>query len=214
MNHSLIDDNSFPIPPLIFLLDLMGIAHDYSLKSMVRITQQKWLQPCKERWHFEPREEHRIDYILPFLNKIGCIAQHNAKETQYDYALVLGGFHTRIQARLKHLEKEWERGVRFRRLAFLTGERFLDPDLEAPLFNFTAKQTEAELMLHLWEKNYAASPMRNIPFTLVDTPGRKGQNGNWQRPTTKDTILKWLSYSPKPGKCLCISSQPFISYQH
>ncbi len=114
----------------------------------------------------------------------------------------------------KHLEKEWEKGVRFRRLAFLTGERFLDPNLEAPLFNLTSKQTEAELMVHLWGKNHAASLMQNIPFTLVNTPGRKGPNGNWQRPTTKDTVLKWLSYTPKPGKCLCISSQPFIGYQH
>jgi hypothetical protein len=214
MHHLLIDDNQFPSPSLIFLFDLMGITHDYSLKSMVRATQERWLQPCKERWHFGPKEEHRMTYIFPFLGKIGCVDAVCAKEQHYDYALVLGGYYTRIQARLKTLADEWEKGARFRRLVFLTGERFLDPHTEAPLFNFTAKQTETELMLHLWKKNFASHPLQQLPFTLVDTPGRKDKEGHWVRPTTKDTILKWLSFSPMPGKCLCISSQPFVGYQH
>jgi hypothetical protein len=214
MDHLLIDENHFPTPSLIFLFDLMGITHDYSLKSMVRATQQKWLQPCKECWHFDPKEEHRMGYIFPFLQKIGCVDAVYPKEQQYDYALVLGGYYTFIQSRLKTLVNEWEKGVRFRRLVFLTGERFLDPRTEAPLFNFTSKQTEAELMLHLWEKHFASSTLKGLPFTLVDTPGSKNKEGNWLRPTTMDTILKWLSYAPKPGKCLCISSQPFIGYQH
>ncbi len=211
MRHLLIDENSFPTPSLIFLFDLMGLTHDYSLKSMVRITQQKWLQPSKERWAFEPREEHRLNYLFAFLRKLGCVDAVCAKDKLYDYAIVLGGYHTRIQSRLKHLVNEWENGARFRRLVFLTGERFLDPCSEVPLFNV---QTEAELMLHLWEKDYATSPLNNLPLTVVDTPGRKDAQGIWLRPTTKDTVLKWLSYSPKPGKCLCISSQPFVGYQH
>src|SRR5690349_555147 len=97
MHHLLIDENQFPTPSLIFLFDLMGVSHDYSLKSMVRMTQQRWLQPSKERWHFEPREEHRIHYILPFLSRIGCVDAIWAKEKQYDYAIVLGGYHTRIE---------------------------------------------------------------------------------------------------------------------
>ncbi len=213
MHHFLIDENHFPTPSLIFLFDLMGIAHDYSLKSMVRATQQKWLQPSKERWHFDPKEEHRMSYIFPFLQKIGCVDAVGAKEQHYDYALVMGGYHTRILSRLKTLVDQWEKGIRFRRLVFLTGQRFLDPQTEVPLYRFTTKQTEAELMVYLWEKNFA-SKMLQIPFTLVDTPGSEDKEGRWLRPTTKDTILKWLSYAPKPGKCLCISSQPFVGYQH
>lgn len=214
MDRLLIDENHFPSPSLIFLFDLMGVAHDYSLKSMVRNTQTRWLQANKERWHFDPREEHRIHYILPFLNKIGCVEAIWAKEKQYDYAIVLGGYHTRIKARLQHLCDEFARGVRFRRLVFLTGERFLDPETEAPLYGMTSKQTEAELMQHIWDKNFASTPLKNLPFALIDTPGYKMPNGNWQRPTTKDTVAKWLTFSPKPGTCLCLSSQPFIGYQN
>ena len=160
------------------MFDLMGIAHDYSLKSMVRATQQKWLQPCKERWHFDPKEEHRMSYIFPFLQKIGCVDAVYANEKYYDYALVLGGYYTRILLRLKHLTEQWEKGVRFRRLVFLTGERFLDPHTEAPLFPLTSKQTEADLMLHLWEKNFTSSTLKQLPFTLVDAPGRTDKEGN------------------------------------
>lgn len=214
MHRLLIDQNSFPSPPLIFLLDLMGLSHDYSLKSIVRISQQRWLQPSKERWLFEPREEHRLNYILPFLDKLGCIDSLFAKDKEYDYALILGGYHTRLQARLAHLIDEWNQGVRFRRIVFLTGERYLDPQTEAPLFKWEKGRTEAELMQHMWERNFLAHPLKNLPFTFVDTPGSKDRTGAFRRPTTKDTLLKWLSFSPKPGKCLFISSQPFIGYQH
>lgn len=218
MHHLLIDENNFPSSSLIFLLDLMGLAHDYSLKSIVRMTQERWLQSRKERWHFEPREEHRLNYILPFLNTLGCIEPVFAKKPEYDYVLVLGGYHTRIQSRINHLIHEWERGVRFRRLVFLTGERFLDSDTEIPFFNLNEREaskecTETQLMLHIWEKSTVPSPLKNLPFTLVDTP-KKISSATLSRPTTKDTVLKWLSFTPKPGKCLFISSQPFIGYQH
>jgi hypothetical protein len=192
----------------------MGIAHDYSLNSLVRQTQEKWLQQNKERWQFEPREEHRFHYIFPFLKSLGCIDAFYAQEKQYDYAVVLGGYYTRIQARLNHLIEEWDRGVRFRYLVFLTGERFLDIETEMPQFNLKSDdKTEAALMQHIWEAQFPHHPLKDLPFTLVDTLGRKEAKG-WRRPSTKDTLLKWLSFSPKPGSCLFVSSQPFITYQH
>jgi hypothetical protein len=210
IGEELIDKNGFPSPSLIFLLDLMRLPHDYSLKSIMRVTQQHWLQATKERWHFEPREEYRLNYLFPFLQKLGCIDAILAQEKVYDYALVLGGYYTRIKARLAHLAKEWERGVRFKQLIFLTGERFLDSVTESLLFPLGEKATETDLMRHLFKEH----PLFDkLPLTVVDTAGTRGQKG-WQRPTTKDTILKWLKSAPMPGKCLFISSQPFVKYQH
>lgn len=215
MHHMLIDQNQFPTPSMIFLLDLMGVAHDYSLNSIIRVTQERWLQPSKERWHFESNEEHRLHYIFPFLYNLGCVDAIFAQSSSvYDYALIFGGYYTRMQNRIAHLVQEWERGIRFRKIVLLTGERFLDPELEAPLFNLSAKNTETELMISLWNKIVPEGSLKNTPLTLVDTPGYRDKEGIWRRPTTKDTLLKWFSFSPNPGKCLFISSQPFIGYQN
>lgn len=209
----MIDKNNFPSPALIFLLDLLGLPHDYSLNCLVRITQQRWLQPSKERWQFDPLDEHRLEYVFPLLRDLGCTEAVFAQEKEYDYALVLGGYYTRIQARLEHLKKEWERGVRFRWIVFLTGERFLDPDTERPLFPLKDKATETDLMLYLWQVLPLPDLMKQLPFTVVDTPGYKNETGAWCRPNTQGTLLKWLSLSPLAGKCLFVSSQPFIGYQ-
>jgi hypothetical protein len=209
MHHTPIDANEFPSPPLVFLLDLMGLPHDYSLKSIVRMTQGRWLQANKERWQFEPLEEYRLAYMLPFFRNLGCIEETSAERNAYDYALVLGGYYTRAELRIGKLIKEWERGVRFRRIVFLTGERFLDPETEK---QFPCK-TETDLMLHLWEK-HAPAALKNTPLIVVDTPGHRNKDGSWRRPTTKDTVLHWLKMAPQPGACLAISSQPFVGYQH
>lgn len=34
------------------------------------------------------------------------------------------------------------------------------------------------------------------------------------RPTTEDTIKKWLETNPSSGTCLAISNNPHIGYQH
>lgn len=209
ISEELIDKNGFPSPSLIFLLDLMGLPHDYSLNSIVRETQQHWLQPTKERWCFQPREEYRLAYLFPFFQKLGCIDAIEAKEKEYDYALLLGGYYTRLNARFAHLCKELEAGVRVKQLVFLTGERFLDPATELPIYPLSKKATEKDLMLHFLK---AYPLLEKIPLTLIDTPGSSSPQG-WQRPTTKDTLLKWLESAPLPGKCLFISSQPFIKYQ-
>ena len=75
------------------------------------------------------------------------------------------------------------------------------------------EHTETQLMLQFWQRQ-APDALKKLPFTLIDTPGKKNKEGCFSRPTTKDTVLKWLSFSPRPGKCLFISSQPFIGYQH
>jgi hypothetical protein len=209
ISEQLIDKNGFPSSSLIFLLDLMALPHDYSLSSIVRSTQRHWLQPTKERWHFQPREEYRLAYLFPFLQKLGCIEGIVAKEKEYDYALLLGGYYTRLNARFAHLAKECEKGVCFKQLVLLTGERFLDPVTELPLFPLNKGATETDLMLHIL-KSYPL--LEKIPLTLINTPGSSHPKG-WQRPTTKDTLIQWLKSNPIPGKCLFISNQPFIPYQ-
>lgn len=209
IKEELIDKNGFPSPSLIFLLDLMGLPHDYSLSSIVRAAQRSWLQPTKEQWHFQPREEYRLSYLLPFLQKLGCIDGIKAQEKEYDYGLLLGGYYTRMNARFAHLAAECERGVSLKQLIFLTGERFLDPVTELPLYPLSKGATETDLMLYFLK---AYPQLQKIPLTVIDTPGKSGSKG-WQRPTTQDTLLKWLQSAPVPGKCLFISSQPFIKYQ-
>ena len=43
---------------------------------------------------------------------------------------------------------------------------------------------------------------------------RDSETGKLRRAQTKDTIEAWLDKSPISGKCLAISNNPYIPYQH
>src|SRR5262249_341267 len=112
--------------------------------------------------------------------------------------------------RIDHLITQFRRGVHFNQVILLTGQRFLDPKAEEQYSPF---KTEAEMVLFLWEKTQMPEEMRKIPCLLIDAPKQKKNDGSWTRNNTKDTVIEWLKTNPSPGRCLFISSQPFLGYQ-
>lgn len=193
-------------PSLIELLSLMEIHHDGTLKSIVETTQKAWIQTGKERWQFEEKEKEKWNAAFPLLKKIGCVDKVEASQKRYDYCLVLGGLSQRMQKRFDLLIEEWEKGVRFDRLIFLTGERNLDPQVEdlAVLL-----QTEAQAMEYLFQKANVSEDLRQIPLQIISASA-----GGKRRATTADTVAEWLKTNPSPGLCLVLSNQPFVDYQN
>ena len=188
----------------------MGIEHHDDLQNIVSVTQKKWVQLGKERWEYQPFNEEQKPLLLPYFKNLGMVDATHAQQAEYDYALVHGGFYTSVQKRIAYLVTEFNRGVRFKQVVLLTGQRLFDPQTAEKDLPF---QTEAEMMLSVWKNFSMPEEMKKIPYLLVDAPGKKRKDGSWARPNTADTLIEWMKTSPKPGSCLLISSQPFCGYQ-
>ncbi len=192
-------------PTLTELLSLLDVPHDSTLNSVVEQTQKRWLQTGKERWQLDELYAEQYPKCFALLRDLGCVDALNAKSNTYDYALLFGGFAKRVQQRIDHLILQWNRGVRFKEIVFLTGERYLDPDVEADLLHL---KTETAMLCFLWVQTPMPADLKNVPITLIDAPRQ-----NDRRPNTQDTLVCWLQTNPKAGSCLAVSTQPMLGYQ-
>jgi len=205
----IIDAHEKPREALIDLLKLLKIPFAPSLSGVIDATQVAWIQWGKERWQFEERYPEHKENAIPLLQQLGCIDAVPASQSQYDYALVLGGYAPRVQQRIDFLADCWKKGVRFRKVVFLTGERFLDRETEQYALPL---KTETELMRFLWDVSDLPQSLKEVTLEVVNTPRQMDSKGNLKRPNTGDTILEWLKAQPAAGKCLAISNQPFVGY--
>ncbi|NNM43397.1 MAG: hypothetical protein HKM07_03560 [Chlamydiae bacterium] len=196
------------------LLSVTQLEWNGTLDSLVSTTQKKWLRlPKQERWHLtETRVLDDVEKIYALMEKMGFFREISTKELYFDHAVVLGGAFFRVQNRMNFLADLWKRGMRFRELIFLTGERPLDPEIE-PQTNFTHSQgipqNEAEMMLYVHRYLDAPREMKELPLRVISVPFDKI---NGKRPTRADTIRAWLEGSPNLGKCLFVSNQPYCMY--
>lgn len=194
----------------IQLLQACDLPQGSSLEETALITKQAWIQVGKERWEYEERFNDKQEAALPLLKRLGCFEAVNAKESHYDYAIVLGALLSRVAARLDFLFEEWQRGVRFSTLVFLTGERDISPDKELVPEGI---ETETEMMLYLYHNHPLCAVTRHLPLLVVHTPKQPSLLGLLVRPNTADTVNAWLATRPTPGSCLAVSDQPFVLYQ-
>ncbi len=188
-------------PALSELLVLTETPQAETLSALVEITQKYWYQPGKERWQFDTRYDDKKEQAWPLLSRLGCIDKVSARKMHYDYAILLGGYTPRMQDRIQLLIQEWQRGVRFKQLVMLTGERPLDRDTEPSVLN-----TETEMLLYLWAQADLPHELRHATLTVINVPMKK------TRPTIIDTIVDWLKRAPSAGSCLIVANQPFVGY--
>ena len=205
--QSVLTEQHAPTSSLYLLLESLGVTTGGDLQSIVESTQNHWLQKGKERWEFVPLEEDKKELLLPIFKELRMVDTVNASCNTYDYALIYGATYFSVLKRIKHLIAQFHRGVRFKQVILLTGQRDLNPNE-----NQFPVQTETEMMLALWETTPMPESMRSLPYLLIDTPKQK-KNGLWMRPTTKDTLIEWLKTNPVPGTCLFVSNQPYSGYQ-
>jgi len=204
---SLKDDSGELNPDAKEFLTLFSIDPDLSIERLILKLQGQWLQAKKERWELDQRYEEMKEKALPILQRLGCIDPIYATKDQYDYALVLGAVGKAMERRLNFLYEEWEKGVRFKKIYLLTGERVLDPQRESfPL----GLKYETDLFIHLFN----AHPLSKLaPMEVIDSPQELFPGGSSRRPNTASTVRDFLKAKPNPGSCLVISTQPFVGYQ-
>jgi hypothetical protein len=228
-NPTIVSEQGLPSQALDELLKSTGIAHNGSLDDIVQKTQKFWYQGGKERWELEAKGRFDKEKIFPFLEKLKVLEEVVSPVKSYDYALVHGALLSRVRMRLSFLVKEWNRGVRFSKIIFLTGDRDLHPtfedryglmDANNPYLPFREEwrwegalpQNEVEMMQLVYEQSQIPEEMRKLPVEWISAP-KQEKNGKMIRPGTKETLIEWLKLDPQPGECLAISNQPYVGYQ-
>lgn len=180
------------------------------LGEVCQLPSESWMQPGKERWMMKDCCEDRRKEALEILRSLGCLDAIHAKMSQYDYALVFGALSSRVQRRLDFLHAEWQRGVRFDAIIFLTGQRDIEKEREE-LPEGVASETQ--MMIRLYRSHPLSQEARDLPLVVIDTSKQFDHHGSLRRPNTADTVKAWLKTHPQPGKCLAVSDQPFVCYQ-
>ncbi len=199
-------------PTLLELLTLTKTLHKGTLPSIIKATQKHWLRkPGTERWHIGTTYEGLRPQLLPLFSKLDMIEARQPTQTAYDYVLVFGGLQAQIQNRLSLALTLWQQGIRYKRLIFLLGERPLNPEKEPLISHPSSPKTEADLARIIFDQTDLPQGF-TAEIGFISSP-MKQANGGLTRPTTADTVLKWIATNPSPGTILAVSNQPFVDYQ-
>ena len=223
------DSSGYFMSSLSGLLNAFKLPHDQTLKSMTEASQAWRRKPGQERWEVPEvklgKSEH--DAVLKYLDQLGLVDELTPEAANYEYALVLGATVPRMERRLNHLVSLWKKGIRFKKIIFLVGQRPLTDGIDkvdtliartigkqasGDRANAARPLTETEGAKLVYETSDLPPAMRQVPVEFVDTP-RTWRHDHWQRANTRDTLKQWLGLRPEPGKTLVISDQPHAFYQ-
>jgi hypothetical protein len=210
---SLIDQQGKPTAALSELLALTDVPAVDNFNDLVKQTQAHWSQGGKERWEFDPRFEARRAQLMPVLRRLNVVDAIRAEDKHYRYGLVHGAIASAVARRLDFLVEEWQRGVRFDEIVFVTGQRRLDSALEKTFIDAGLK-TEPEMMQYLWKSKALPAALKRLPLEIANALPVRSPDGQLKRPQTKDAIQAWLAFNPEPAKAVFISNQPHVGYQH
>lgn len=225
-----------PRQKLLQLLEILGMPPlEKTNNSIFQINEwaQKNLLRQGERWEQQAFVFEKLQSkIKPLLCDLGFINTLPSHFNQYQGALVHGALLSRVRLRLHYLIEQWNLGIRFSELYFLSGERPLnpiyenedllkqeDPSLLKIKKNWQAPKelpkTEVEMMQLVWEQSDIPEDMRKyVKVYFVNAPMKKDPKSNTLlRPTTDDTIDMWVKSSPSKGRYLAITNAPYINRQ-
>lgn len=215
------------IPTVQFkkLLAALELNETLTGKALVDATQQAWLRKAgSERFEMRTDQKYKNDSVISMLQQLGFVDTVSPVEKKYDQIIVHGASMKTFKDRVAFLIKQYRRGVRCKKIVFLTGDRPLfDHETAECLAQdhpvFTIKEgwvfdvtqpfkTEADMARQVWAQADMPKKMRNIPVEWIVCP-MKGS----ARPTTDDTVRAWLKTAQDASRVLAISNQPHVIYQ-
>ncbi|MBM3886417.1 hypothetical protein FJ364_00670 [Candidatus Dependentiae bacterium] len=184
-----------------------------------------------ERWQMDNNfDEQKKSRCMALFAQLGFFNEVKPLQREYDYVTVLGGTLTSMRGRLGYAKKLWQQGIRFAKIVFLTSDRPLElfendeqlADTQQQILSIKADwqvptsfpKTEATLMNVLWDQADKPKDLSDVSVDIISVPMKNLGDGRTERPHTGDTLVSWLAKKPLPGRCLFISSQPFVGYQH
>jgi hypothetical protein len=231
----LFDEHLQPNPPLLKLLRLVGMPLNSPTTLLsINTWAQSHLLRQGERWEKQnPRFERLTSDIQPLLEDFGFVHEISPHFKSYEGAIIHGALLSTVCFRLHYLIKQWqEEGVRFQHLYFLGGDRPLEPSCENikemlssnalsllirkdATLSLNPPTTEHEMMQWVWNHSEIPQHLReSVIVHFIQAPMKShSQTHTLIRPTTEDTVYKWLEASPSPGLYLAVSNAPYILRQ-
>ena len=240
---NILNADSSPTLPLVELLSKADIVHDGTLGSIVKETQRAWVQKSrpqqttaapKERWEIEKEivdeyEAQRAE-LLPLLQKLGFVDEIKPTKNAYTYGVIMGATLTDMRVRIAYAIHAWQQGIRYEKIIFLLGERPADSIEDSiellldknngilPIKNnwrapHPLPATEGTIAEALYAQADLPRGMDTLPVEFIRVPMIENADKTVRRPTTGDTIIKWLATNPAPGSVLAFSNQPYCAYQ-
>lgn len=201
------------------------------------IAQAVFLRPAgQERQCMGPIQKFSTysNQLYPLFKSLGDVDTVYPKQLDYDYILINGSTVRNMRERVKTLINLVDSGKIIMtpktQIVFLSGDRDLfSEDKEGSLQDtqllgcnpqfktIKLPKTEYEAAIWIWQQANLPEELRATRINFINAPKIKTTDKSgrikFMRPTTATTVKKWLESSPKPGSCLCISSQPFVYYQ-
>ncbi len=221
-----------PHPYLVELFTVLGLQHEGTASHMSQVASENLRRKgTQERWEMQEIYQEKRDQLMPILEKLGVLYEVHPSLSYYDYILIHGALVPRMRDRLRFLDELWGKGLRAKKIVFLTSERPLHQDLENNdvLFNKDhssvlfredwvqyplSPQTEADGAKLAWDQviTHPSLRFKKVHYVVVPMIENK-ETGALRRAHTGDTVEAWLDTDPKIGKYLAISNNPYISYQ-
>ena len=219
-------------PGVAEIMHILGCEHvplrvDEFVKELAgQFTRKRGM----ERWHVTSEYTPEVaQKVLQQFDQLGFFKEIEPTSRSYDYLVVLGATLSRVRTRIAYLKELWERGVRGKKVIFLSGDRPLEPfegldqlnDREQTALPIKKEwqeaiqplPNEAAMMKAVWEQAVLPPELAALPLEVIDTPQQTWPDGTKQRPNTGDTVIHWMKTKPQPGSCLFISNQPYVGYQ-
>lgn len=226
--HPLENVRGGPSEGLLDVLKLCGIKTTGSWENIIKMTRSWVVLEQNKKDGIWPVSCHCKD-MHAFYNALSMLHMTQIVPSclaTYDYAVILGGTLPSIRRRLWFLKQEWERGVRFRHLVFLSGERklyknqedeedFINPSFnpypisEDWAYNNQLPKNERDVAEFVWRQMKLPEDWASrisVSFMTIDIKNRKEKVGE----SLKELLPFWASKISNPGTVLFVSSQPFI----
>lgn len=220
--HRIVDREGDLRPEVLAILHLAGMSSEYHDLNTVNQWCQDNLLRAKGTERYQAQESswdaHAAQFVELFA-RLDMTQDISSSFMQYNGALVHGGMLKRMQLRLAYLIAQWEQGVRFVHVYFLTGDRDLFPheinDLQKEYGSAleACPETEDAMGEYIWHHTLMPPAMRALPVTFIHASKKQDAEGKWVRPTTDDTVRALLEKLPSTGRYLAISNQPYAYRQ-
>ncbi len=190
--------------------------------EFVKITQKRiFLRSAgQERWEVSPlgwMQENQASTIsmLEILDMKRAI-KPSLKEI--DLLCILGATSSTMKKRIAFSEQLLAQGYTFKKIALISGERYVNLQVDGPETELQKIRQEQNLQsvsnlteAHLIDYFFRNSQLSHIAYHLINTP-----KNNLSRPTTQTTVIdlaNWLRTENNTENLVFVSGQPTIKYQ-
>lgn len=226
LNAMVFNEKGEPKKALLTILDTLYLPykpHDTSVFETTKVLLRKEGVERKDITEKNLTYEQKTA-IYAALSELGFIQEVRPSVLEYDDILIMGGYADEMRCRMEYLINLYHKGLRFKRIFFLTGHRKRDQSHETDHIIFfknkaarvsTVVQTEVDIMKLIWSQIDKPQELESVETFVVDVGVKALAKGKKSLPNTYDTLKALMDgpYNLSGRTYLAISSQPYIAYQ-